>query len=184
MEDFLKQSAQATQGVISFVSSSTDQEIDLSTYLKSHLSQIVNSSCNITASNIERNSSVTITNSTGKFDFSQSGEVSNASCNIDNYAKYLNNVISRTDDDQSSKVLSIISTIIMFIIVGMVIISVIAMIGKVIVASKQKKYEGADIPPQHDMQYDIKPPPKDTFNNAYESFKSNIRSYASRIPRR
>lgn len=142
LKSMLAQSSSSMSG-FSLDFSNISQEVSLNQVIRNQVTQIMSSSCNFNSENTMQNLYFYTQDHTGNFSLSQSGAVSNSSCNMDNVAKISTYNTAIADVSQKTSIVNIFSMIFIVIIVccvmGAIVIIVFLLTGGVekVIASKR-----------------------------------------------
>lgn len=124
IDSLVKQNATTFSG-LSLSIDKIEQETTLVTLVQNRMSQIINATCNVSSINTMNNNYFYVENMEGDFTISQAGNVSGASCLMDNLAKAATDNTVKTKAEQSSKVISALAIGSLIFIVGALIIGAI-----------------------------------------------------------
>lgn len=129
LESMLTQSATAMSAGFNMNFAATNQNTNLNQYITNSTTQLMDSSCNFTASNNIDNLYFFVEDRDGNINISQSATISNSSCNMDNVAKNTVYNAASASADQESKISQLGAMgMIMVVIIIMVILGAIMMV--------------------------------------------------------
>lgn len=127
IQAMLNQSASAQSG-FSLDFTTIKQNTSIYQTINNSITQMMTSSCNITASNTRNNNYIFVSDSEGNFDFSQNSSIDSSTCNMSNIAKTTVYNKAATETEQQSKITNIFAIMFMAIIVCMILGAIILVI--------------------------------------------------------
>lgn len=126
VESVVKQTASAPN--IGFNFTDVDNRININTYIQNTISQIMNSSCAISATNESDNNYYYVQNHDGNFTLTQNGAISASTCSIDNIAKATSYTKSTADASQKATITNVFNLIAIIFIVLIIVVGIVAAI--------------------------------------------------------
>lgn len=125
VQSMIQQQSTAMSG-FSLDYTNVKERININTVIQNSISQIMNSSCAISANNSANNTYFYVDNLKGNFNMSQNGSISSSSCTVDNFAKATSYTKTTSDASQKSTIISIFSLIFIAFIVLIIVLGIVA----------------------------------------------------------
>lgn len=126
IDNILKQTSQAMSG-FDLTWHHVEQSTDMTNVVQNSVSQIMNSTCAITATSNMNNNFIYIQNRDGPISLSSSASVSASTCSMDNYAKASATTSATNQAEQDSKTFNIFSIMFIGFIIMIVMVGVCMM---------------------------------------------------------
>jgi hypothetical protein len=124
LKSMLNQSSFATNG-FSLDWTKVSQNVDLSQLIQNSITQTMESSCTFTASNDASNLYFYVQDHKGNVGISQSADITNSTCNMNNAAKAVTYNSETSDVTQKSTIINILAILFIIIIIAIVIAGIV-----------------------------------------------------------